>query len=200
MNFRLRSSLLKLAVLMFSVIPVSAHASAHSNSRLAEVSLVGLDQGSQLSFASVSDQGFVVVALRDCTLSVDDRSTTLKAGDYKKVTGIEPLHLRNSGLGSTSVVLIRVRSALQPLTIETTTLTHHQQLEDASDRNATLLVAVDSLQLSDQRDLADEGSPWKPSLEPPLNLKRGETAWIKAGMHRIRNRGTNAVRFVTVEW
>lgn len=200
MKSSLSSSLSKLSVFMLAVVSVVAHASPWSNGHLAEVSLIRLNRGSQLNFSPLSEQGFVLVALRDCTLLLEDQSVSLKAGEYKQVAGTGPLHLKTSSPGSTSIVLIRVRSASQPLTIETMMLTSHQESEDASDRNASLIIAIDPLRMSDNRDLSDEGDPWRSSIQQILNLKSGQAVWMKAGIHRLRNRGKNSVRFVTVEW
>jgi hypothetical protein len=60
-----------------------------------------------------------------------------------------------SGVTPVPLVLINVVAETQSLTIESTTLARNQELEDASDRNATLLVAITSLRLRDVRNLTD---------------------------------------------
>jgi hypothetical protein len=96
--------------------------------------------------------------------------------------------------------LVEVVSARQPLTIEATTLAPNQELEDASDRNSTLLVAIAPLRLRDVSDLAEEGVPWKAGPQRRIELQKGETAWLNKGMHRVRNAGNSVARFVTIEW
>lgn len=131
---------------------------------------------------------------------IDGQSTTLKAGDYKKIPGTQSLELAQSGLTTVPFVLIKVVAATQSLTIEATTLARNQELEDASDRNATLLVAITSLRLHDVRNLADEGEHWKSGPQRTIELQQGQTVWLMQGMHRLRNSGNTATQFVTVEW
>lgn len=153
-----------------------------------------------LTFQSISQQGFVLVAVKDCSVLIDGQSTTLKAGDYKKIPGTQSLELAQSGLTTVPFVLIKVVAATQSLTIEATTLARNQELEDASDRNATLLVAITSLRLHDVRNLADEGEHWKSGPQRTIELQQGQTVWLMQGMHRLRNSGNTATQFVTVEW
>jgi hypothetical protein len=182
------------------VSTMSWAASSGSNSRLAEVSLITLNQETKLSFQSLSNQGFVLVAVRDCSVLIDGQSTTLKAGDYKKIPGTQSLELTQSGLTTVPFVLIKIVAATQPLTIEATTLARNQELEDTSGRNATLLVAITSLRLHDVRNLAGEGEHWKSSSQKIIELQQGHTVWLTQGMHRLRNSGNTATQFVTVEW
>ena len=171
-----------------------------STSRLAEVSLIRLNQETKLSFQPISEQGFVLVAIRDCSVLIDGRSTLLKAGDHKTISGRQSLELAQSGSTPVSLVLIKVVTATQPLTIETTTLARNQELEDASDRNTTLLIAIVPLRLSDVRDQADADEPWKSGSQKTIELQQGQTTWLMRGMHRLRNSGNTTIRFVTVEW
>ncbi|HWW22355.1 MAG TPA: hypothetical protein VNY78_00575 [Edaphobacter sp.] len=177
----------------------SGAAPLDSNSGLAKVSLIRLNRETKLSFQPISDQGFVLVAIRDCSLLIDGKSALLKAGDYQKIPGIQSLELSQSGPMPVPLVLIKVVSTIQPLTIETTTLARHQELVDASDRNTTLLIAIDPLRLRDVRDLADD-EPWKSGPQKTIELQEGQTAWLLRGVHRLRNSGKTATRFVTVEW
>jgi hypothetical protein len=48
--------------------------------------------------------------------------------------------------------------------------------------------------------MAEEGKPWKAGPQRRLELQKGETAWLKEGMHRMRNLGNSAARFITIEW
>jgi hypothetical protein len=192
---------------IFCVLALSVFVSTKSGARpldstsgLAKVSLIRLNRETKLSFQPISDQGFVLVAIRDCSVLIDGKSAILKAGDYQKIPRIHSLELSQSEPMPVPLVLIKVVATIQPLTIETTTLARHQELEDASDRNTTLLIAIDPLRLRDVRDLADEGEPWKSGPQKTIELQEGQTAWLPRGMHRLRNTGENGIRFVTVEW
>ena len=153
-----------------------------------------------MNFQATSDEGFVLVAIQDCVIQINGTSINLKAGDYKTISGKRGLEIAQSGLITIPLVLVEVVSARQPLTIEATTLAPNQELEDASDRNSTLLVAVAPLRLRDVSDLAEEGAPWKASPQRKIELQKGQTAWLKEGMHRVRNMGNSAARFIIIEW
>jgi hypothetical protein len=99
------------------------------------------------------------------------------------------LELAQSVLTTIPFVLIKVIAATQPLTVEATTLARNQELEDASDRNATLLVAITPLRLHDVRNLAGEGEHWKSGSQKTIELQQGHTVWLTQGMHRLRNSG-----------
>jgi hypothetical protein len=167
---------------------------------LAKVSSVTLNGETKLSFQPSSNEGFVVVAIQDCALLINGKSTTLRAGDYTRVPGKQSLELVQSGPITVPIVLVEIVSAQQPLTINATTLAPNGVLEDASDRNSTLLVAIDPLLLRDVRDLAEEGEPWKSSPQRKIELQKGQTVWLKKGIHRVRNAGSSEARFVTIEW
>lgn len=171
-----------------------------SNSRLAEVSLITLNQARKMSFQPISEQGIVLVAIRDCSVLIDGQITPLKAGGHKTIPGQQRLELAQSDPTPVSLILIKVVTTTQPLTIETTTLARNHELEDASDRNTTLLIAIDPLRLRDVLDLAAPDGPWKSGSQKTIELEQGQTSWLRRGMHRLRNSGNNTVRFVTVEW
>ena len=98
------------------------------------------------------------------------------------------------------LALVEVVASSQALTVISRTLTAHQEFEDASSRNQTLVIALDSLQITDEQNLAPEGEPWKSSKTREVRLQRGETAWLNQGMHRVRNAGSTVARFITIEW
>lgn len=98
------------------------------------------------------------------------------------------------------LALVEVVASSQTLTITSHSLAAHQELEDASDRNQTLIVALDSLEISDEHNLAAEGEPWKPSEIRVIRLQRGGTGWLNHGIHRVRNARSTIARFMTIEW
>jgi hypothetical protein len=188
---------LSLSALVYTRVEASTPSSEKD---LAKVSLVRLDQDTTLNFQATSDEGFVLIAIQDCVIQINGTIVNLKAGDYKTVSGKRGLEIAQSGLITIPLVLVEVVSARQPLTIKATTLAPNQELEDASDRNSTLLVAVAPLRLRDVSDLAEEGEPWKSGPQRNIELQKGEAAWLKEGMHRVRNAGNSVARFVTIEW
>ncbi len=198
---RLKNTLLcSLLSLFVLVSTMSGAGPLGSNSNLAKVSLIQLNQETRLSFQSTSDQGFVLIAIKDCSLFIDGQSTRLKSGEHKSIPGRHSLELAQSGSAPVPLVLINVVAATQALSIQATSLAGHQELEDASDMNATLLIAITPLRLSDVRDLADEGEPWKSGPQKTFDLQEGHFAWLSRGIHRLRNSRSTAAHFVTVEW
>jgi hypothetical protein len=171
-----------------------------SEKDFAKVSLVQLNRETKLNFQATSDEGFVLVAIQACIIQINGTSTNLKAGDYRTISGKRSLEIAQSGPITIPLVLVEVVFARQPLTIEAAILAPNQELEDASERNATLLVAIAPLRLRDVRDLAGEGDPWKSGPQRKIELQKGETAWLKEGMYRIHNVGNSVARFITIEW
>src|SRR5664280_590839 len=97
------------------------------------------------------------------------------------------------------LILVEPKMSAQPLTIRTTTLNTHQQLQDATDRNDTLLIAISPVRLRGVRNVADE-SEWKPNRPEFWALPTGGVRWVRSGMYRLTNLLPRAVQFVTVEW
>ena len=72
-------------------------------------------------------------------------------------------------------------------------------IENASDRNATLLVAVTDARFSDTRNLGDE-SEWIPSKPNIIVMNYGSVRWIRPGIHHFKNFGPITARLVSIEW
>ncbi len=188
---------LSLTVLVSTRVQASAPISEND---LAKVSLVQLNGETKVNLQRSFREEFVVVSIQDCIVQINGTRTALKAGDYKTLSGKQGLELAQSGSAAVPLVLVEVITARQPLTIQATTLVSNQELEDASDRNSTLLVAIEPLRLRDVSGLAEEGEPWKAGPQRKIELQKGETVWLKQGMHRVRNAGNSVARFVTIEW
>ncbi len=149
-----------IALFLSALVPTGIQASTPvSEKDLAKVSLFEVNRDTKLDLQTTSNEGFVVIATQDCLVLINGTSTPLKAGEYKRVSGKLNLELAQSGNISIPFFVVEILSARQPLTIEETTLAPNQRLEDASDRNSTLLLAIVPLRLSDVRDLANEGEP-----------------------------------------
>ena len=197
----MKRAIVCIAISLSAFVSTMAEASGPTSEKdLAKISLVRLNSETKMNFQAASDDGFVLVAIQDCIIQINGTSISLKAGDYKTVSGKRSLEIAQSGQITIQLVLVEVVSARQPLTIEATTLAPNQELEDASDRNSTLLVAIAPLRLRDVSDLAEEGVPWKAGPQRRIELQKGETAWLNKGMHRVRNAGNSVARFVTIEW
>jgi len=190
------------AVVSLSLLAAAGRAAGPSNlnSSFARVSLVTLSGHATLSFHPVSNQGFILVAIKDCSVVINGQRSVMKTGGYKRVTGGQNLALVQTDSKPISLVLVKVVSTAQSLTVEATKLESHEELEDASDQNATLLIAINSMQLDDVRDLAGEDEHWKSGPKRTLQLLAGQNAWLKPGIHRLRNSGNTEAQFVTVEW
>jgi hypothetical protein len=197
----MKSAIVCIALSLSAFVSTRVEASTSSSEKgLAKVSLVQLNRETKLNFQAISDEGFVLIAIQDCIIQVNGTSTNLKAGDYKTIPGKRSLEIIQSGLITIPLVLVEVISARQPLTVQTATLASNQELEDASERNSTLLVAIAPLRLRDMNNLAEEGESWKSGPPRTIELQKGETAWLTEGMHRMRNVGNSVARFITIEW
>lgn len=172
----------------------------HSVGTRAEVRLLSVDHRT-LSLIGKSVREFVVVAVSDSSLVLNGEPIFLKAGEHKTFLRQRHLQLSQSGENALPVVVVEVLAWKQELTIERCTLTAHQQQEDASDRNATLLIAITAVKLKDERNSGkgDDG-PWIAGSKRNILLTPGASTWLKAGEHRIQNLRDTAAQFVTVEW
>jgi hypothetical protein len=149
---------------------------------------------------TVKRQSLVIVSLNNCLVSVNGQMVAFGVGDHREFRAGERIELIPKPSTSPSFVLVDVARTSQPLTILTEDLAAHQQLDDASDRNQTLLIALDHLQITDEKDAGDESEPWKAGHVDLVALRRGQTAWLIPGIHRIRNSSKAPARFLTIEW
>jgi hypothetical protein len=185
-----------IAMLLASIIPSVCGANPTMLQRgIAKVSIVKLSHAIRFDHKKL-----VVVPLEDCAVLINGHKTALKEGDYKEVSAGDDLSLSPVSAANPRLALVEVVASSQALTITSQSLAAHQELEDASDRNQTLIIALDSLEISDEQNLAAEGEPWKPGEIRVIRLQRGGTGWLKHGMHRVRNAGSTVVRFITIEW
>ena len=184
------------AVFLASIIPSVCGANPTVLQRgIARVSIVKLSHA-----VKFGHKNLIVVPLEDCAVLINGHRTALKKGEYKEVNAGDDFSLSPVSTESPRLALVEVGALSQALTITSQSLAAHQELEDASDRNQTLIVALDSLEISDEQNSADEGEPWKPSKIRVIRLQRGETGWLNHGMHRVRNAGGAGARFITIEW
>lgn len=180
--------------------PALVAAAPTANKKPAESRLITLEPHTPQQSRSTSNNGFVLIAFTNSSLLVNDQATTLRAGESHQVRGSQMLDIVNTSALPSELVLIKVDTASQGLTLLQERLDMHQELEDASDRNDTLVVALTPIALRDVRDLADEDEPLKSSAPRTIVLQQGGSAWLAPGMHRLVNVGKVKARFITIEW
>jgi hypothetical protein len=173
---------------------------AQSYEKLARVSTVSLHGAEILSIKPLSRIGVILLAIEDCTIRVNGLPIDLKAGERKFVHGAEIVKVSPSGSRPTLLVIVNVKRAQQAQTFDHLELGLGKIMEDASARNETLLVALNSLRLHDLIDQADEGEPSNYGKPHVIELGVGQRAWLQPGIHRIINIGGSMAKFVTIEW
>lgn len=185
-----------IAVFLATIIPPVFGAGPRASQRgITRVSVVKLNHAMKLDH-----QTLIVVPLEDCAIVFNGQRMALKSGDHKEFSSGDNPTLGPVGSAKPRLALIEVVASSQALTITSQSLASHQELEDASDRNQTLVVALNSLELRDKRNLAAEGQPWKSSETRSIRLHGGETAWLNQGMHRVKNARSTVAKFITIEW
>jgi len=97
------------------------------------------------------------------------------------------------------VVIVDVKSAAQPLTLQSEILASAQEMEDGSDRNDTLLIAESVLQLQDVLDIGGEGNP-RMGHPRTIHMATGGVTWVRQGMHYIKNLLPTSAKFTLIEW
>jgi hypothetical protein len=129
----------------------------------------------------------------------DGKQTTKRvlAGEAAIVGSGEELQFHVDGDSHARLVIVKPKTAHQELTVGPFILS--STIEDASDRNATLLVAVSDCRFRDTRNLGDE-SEWIPSKPDIIMMKAGSVRWIRPGIHHFKNLGPMAAKLVSIEW
>jgi hypothetical protein len=121
----------------------------------------------------------------------------VRAGAANALPSGAEMQLLNESQSIARLIVVDVKAASQPLTIDS--LSVPSSLEDASDRNETLLVAVSPLQIRHTWNLGDE-SRWVPSKPDVLRMSQGEVRWIRPGIHHFKNLLRRPADFVLLEW
>jgi hypothetical protein len=184
------------AVLLAAIISSTCGATPTEPQRgIARVSVVKLSHAMNLDRKNI-----IIVPLENCAILINGQQVALKEGDYKEFQVGGSLDLSPASSISPRLALVEVVGSSQALTVSSLNLVAHQEVEDASSRNQTLVIALDSLQISDEQNLAPEGEPWRSSKTRVIRLQRGETTWLIPGMHRVRNAASTVARFITIEW
>jgi len=146
-------------------------------------------------------RGSVWVALDPFILSKNKggqkSSKRVRAGDAEIVGSDEELQFRTESGLRARLVVIDPRMPHQELTVSPFTLS--SSIEDASERNATLLVAISDCRFRDVRNLGDE-SEWTPSKPQIVAMSVGNVKWIRPGIHHFKNLGLATANLVSIEW
>jgi hypothetical protein len=144
-----------------------------------------------------SQNGAVWVALDPVTLSRVKEgqrdNQRIHAGDSGKGAPDEDLQFRANGSLRGHLIVIRPKTPHQELTVGPFVLTN--SIEDASDRNATLL----DCRFRDTQNLGDE-STWKPGKHQIVRMRAGSVRWIDPGIHHFENLSQTPTRLVSIEW
>src|ERR1022692_3343727 len=167
----------------------------------ARVTAVEVFKNTVYTVRPTTSYGAVWIALDDnATITRGHATATanrVRAGDAKTVEHGADVQFRNDNQSTARLIIVEVKEASQELTIGLFDVT--TSLEDASDRNDTLLVAVSALQLRDTWNTGDE-SEWLPSKPNNIRMNPGDARWIRPGIHHLKNLGRRPAKFVLVEW
>ncbi len=166
---------------------------------LASVDRVFLNPGSSTLIQPLSAEGLILLPLEDCTFSINNQDFTIARGAFKQIRGSRDVKVGSSPGAAAQLLVVKVKMATQGLTINPVRLKSAQGLDDASGRNMTLLIALSPVHLSDVVNLGDE-SQWHPSKPRTIVLRKGQTQWLRAGIHHLQNSGGQLADFITVEW
>jgi len=125
------------------------------------------------------------------------RKRQVRAGEAEIVGSGEELEFQVKSDLYARLVVVKPKMADEELTVGPFLLS--RSIEDASDRNVMLLVAISSCRFSDTRNLGDE-SEWIPSKPDMVVMKVGSVHWIRPGIHHFKNLGPAAAELVSIEW
>jgi hypothetical protein len=105
----------------------------------------------------------------------------------------------NTTAHTVAMLLVNVMQEKQPLTVNKVVLGPGKEIEDASERNDTLLIAMSPVQLRELHNLADE-STWAPTKPKILKLNPNAATWMPPGTYHLKNLLATTCSFVTLEW
>ena len=154
------------------------------------------------TYSLTKDQGGNVWVAIDPVLLVTKKGgmqtrKRVREGEAAIVGSDEELQFRVESNSHARLVIVKPKMAHQELTVGPFVL--NGTIENASDQNATLLVAVTDARFSDTRNLGDE-SQWIPSKPNIIVMNYGSVRWIRSGIHHFKNLGPMAARLVSIEW
>jgi hypothetical protein len=146
-------------------------------------------------------EGVVWVAIDSLVLTTDESgqksSKHVAAGTSATVVSHQKVGFRTEDRSPGRLVVVKPKKTEQELTVSPFILSN--SLEDASDRNATLLIAISNSRFRDTWNLGDE-SEWKPGKPDIVTMRSGSVRWIRSGIHHFKNLGPKAAKLVSIEW
>jgi hypothetical protein len=164
------------------------------------VTRIDLSQGETYALPQ-GQQGTVWAAVDPLVLTTDENgqqsSKRVDAGTSATVGSHQKVGFRTGNRSTVRLIVIKPKRTEQELTVSPFTLSG--SLEDASERNATLLIAISNSHFRDTRNLGDE-SEWKPDKPDIITMRSGSVRWIRSGIHHFKNLGPNAAKLVSIEW
>ena len=164
------------------------------------VTQIDLSPGESYSI-SKDKSGVIWVALDPALLITKNDglqgSKQIKPGDAEVVGVNEELVFQGQTGQDVRLILVKPKGPHQDLTVGP--FLASGSLEDASDRNATLLVAVSACRFRDTRNIGDE-SEWKPGKPDIITMRPGSVRWIRSGIHHFKNLDPKAAKLISIEW
>lgn len=207
--------------LVAGAAPAPIHNRVHlvTNKR-ADVFAVHLPAASQVTVPASTEHGLVWVAITKGAVGPSGMNQEVAEGAMGCVKGKDSVTLRAPGDTAATFVVVDVLDAFQPLTLSTyatqvenpadpeiclqsidEALAPGQILQQHSDQNDTLIVAIRPVKLRDVWNLSqDESEGWRPSKPVTIQLSSGAVQWTRTGIHQFRNLGTIPAHFVRIEW
>lgn len=145
-----------------------------------------------------STQGTVWIALGPMSLSSKKVSTprALHTGNAEFTDAALEFHVESDERAH--LILITPKRPHQPLTVSPAFLSGGD-LEDASARNATLIVSISPVRFRDICNRGDE-SQWLPGQPRIISLQPAHLAWIRPGIHHFHQLGRAKSDLVSIEW
>lgn len=193
--------LLGLVLMLLTTVPASSQ-QTHVLLDDAKVFVTQIELSAGQTYTVPGDQaGVVWTALDEVVLlgakGGQRNQKRIHAGDAATVGAGEHVEFQAGRGLPAHLVLVKPKLSQQELTVEPFVLTG--SLEDASDRNATLLIAISNSRFRDTRNLDDE-SEWRPGRADIITMRSGSVRWIRSGIHHFNNLGPTAARLVSIEW
>jgi hypothetical protein len=191
-----------IVALLLSLAALEAHSQQTHvllNDERALVTRVELGEGE--TYVLTKDQEGEVWAAIDPVALVATKGGTqtrklVRAGAAAILGSGEELQFRGRSNRHARLVIVKPKMQQQPLTVDSFVL---DSLEDASDRNATLFVAISDCRFRDTRDLGDENKSilGKPQV---VVMESGSVRWIRPGIHYFKTLGPKVAKVVSIEW
>ncbi len=205
-GLRLRHMAIAKRVLVMVLMPLASGLSFSQQRHVvlddAKVQVTRIDLAPDEAYTPTKEQGGAVwIALDSLVLKTNkggqDSIKLVRRGESASVDPEASAQFGAESGRASHMLLVEPKTVHQELTVSPFVLSG--SLEDASDRNATLLIALSNCHFRDTRNLGDE-SEWVPSKPEMVVMMAGGVKWIRPGIHHFRNLGSSPARMVSIEW